>query len=97
MAYLINRKAPSRIECLHSLLKFLYQNFNFASFTLEDCMFSRDEDNIHSYCSLIEDTEFGYKCPFKESPLSDAGCYITNGKEEDTTKKKELDNSFELV
>lgn len=97
MAYLINRKAPSRIECLHSLLKFLYQNFNFASFTLEDCMFSRDEDNIHSYCSLIEDTEFGYKCPFKESPLSDAGCYITNGKEEDTTKKKEVSNTINAL
>ena len=97
MAYLINRKAPSRIECLHSLIRFLYRNFEFNSFTLEDCMFSREEDNIHNYCSLIEDTDFGYKCPFKESPLSDAGCYITNGKYEDTTKRKEVSNTINAL
>ena len=97
MAYLINRKAPSRIECLHSLIKFLYENFKFNTFSLEDCMFSREEDNIHNYCSLIEDTDFGYKCPFKESPLSDAGCYITNGKYEDTTKKKEVGNTINAL
>lgn len=97
MAFLINRKAPSRIECLHSLVKFLYTNFKYNKFTLEDCMFSREEDNIHNYCSLIEDTDFGFKCPFKESPLSDAGCYITNGKYEDTTKKKEVSNTVNAL
>ena len=97
MAFLINRKAPSRIECLHSLLKFLCKNFKNRQFTLEDCMFSREEDNIQNYCSLIEETDFGLKCPYKESPLSDAGCYITNGKHEDTTKKKEVGNTINAL
>ena len=97
MAYLINRNAPSRIECLHSLIKFLYKNYKNTSFRLDDCMFSRDEDNIHNYCSLIEKTVLGYKCPYKESPLSDAGCYITNGKLEDTTKKKEVSNTINAL
>lgn len=97
MAFLINRKAPSRIECLYSLLKFLNANYGDKIFSLEDCMYSREEDNVHNYCSLIEDTDFGFKCPYKESPLSDAGCYITNGKYEDTTKKKEVGNTVNAL
>lgn len=97
MAFLINRKAPSRIECLYSLVKFLYSNYGEKSFTLDDCMYSRDEDNIHHYCSLIVETDFGYKCPYKESPLSDAGCYITNGKLDDSTKKKEVGNTINAL
>lgn len=97
MAFLINRKAPSRVECLHSLIKFLYKNYGDKSFHLDDCMFSREEDNIHNYCSLVEKTPFGLKCPYKESPLSDAGCYITNGKLEDTTKKKEVGNTINAL
>ena len=97
MSFLINRKAPSRIECLHSLLKFIYSNYECNTFSLEDCMFSRDEDNVHNYCHLIESTDFGLKCPYKESPLSDAGCYITNGKFDDTTKKKEVSNTINAL
>ena len=97
MAFLINRKAPSRIECLHSLVKFLYANYGFKKFGLIDCMYSREEDNIHNYCSLVEDSAFGKKCPYKESPLGNSGCYITNGKLEDTTKKKEVGNTINAL
>lgn len=97
MSFLINRKAPSRIDCLHALVKLVYSKFGLNEFKLEDCMFSRDEDNIYNYCSLIEYTDFGLKCPYKESPLSEAGCYITNGKFDDTTKKKEVGNTVNAL
>lgn len=100
MAFLINRTAAARIECLHALAQLIVKKFGVYgnSFNLKDVKFDRDAINIHQYCTLLnEDDLVGKYCRFKENPLDDAGCSITNGVLSDTTKSKEVSNTINAM
>lgn len=98
MAFLINRTAAARIECLHALVQFIYSKFGRKSFSLNDVKFNRDDENIHSFCTLLKESSIaGPYCRFKDNPLDDAGCAITNGKYSDSTKSKEVSNTVNAL
>lgn len=100
MAFLVNRTAAARIECLHALAQLIVSKFGTYGkpFSLKDVKFDRNGDNIHSYCSLLrEDDIVGAYCRFKENPLDDAGCSITNGVNSDSTKSKEVSNTINAM
>ena len=100
MAFLINRTAAARIECLHALAQLIVEKFGIygSPFNLKDVKFDRDDVNIHQYCTLLyEDDLVGKYCRFKENPLDDAGCSITNGVLSDTTKSKEVSNTINAM
>lgn len=100
MAFLINRTAAARIECLHALAKLIVAKFGYygEQFNLKDVKFDRDSVNIHSYCTLLRKDEIaGSYCRFKENPLDDAGCSITNGVLSDSTKSKEVSNTINAM
>ena len=100
MAFLINRTAAARIECLHALAQLIVAKYGSYGmpFNLKDVKYERDGENIHSFCSLLrEDDIAGYYCRFKENPLDDAGCSITNGKLSDSTKSKEVSNTINAM
>mgnify|MGYP002858634826 FL=1 len=100
MAFLINRTAAARIECLHALAQLIVAKFGSYGrpFNLKDVKFDRGSENIHSYCTLLkEDDIAGHYCRFKENPLDDAGCSITNGVLSDSTKSKEVSNTINAM
>lgn len=100
MAYLVNRTSAARIECLHALAQLIIEKFDVYGkpFNLKDVKFDRDSINIHKYCTLLyEDELIGKYCRFKENPLDDAGCSITNGVHSDTTKSKEVSNTINAM
>lgn len=99
MAYLVNRNPAARFRCLHSLVKFIYANYNTDfSFSLSDCKYNSHSDNVHNYCQLLVDSDFGIKyCPYLQNPLSDAGCNMTNGVDCDSTKSKEVSNTINAL
>jgi hypothetical protein len=99
MAYLINRNPASRIICLNALTRFIYSKFGTDNeFSLTDVKFKRDEKNIHDFCTLLITNQLGMKyCPYKQNPLDEAGCSLTNGVIEDTTKSKEVGNSINAL
>lgn len=100
MAYLINRTAAARIECLHALAQLIVDKFGTygKTFALKDVKFDRNCKNIHDFCSLLrEDNIVGHYCRFKENPLDDAGCSITNGVDSDSTKSKEVSNTINAM
>lgn len=98
MAYLINRTAAARIECLHALVRLIYSKYGRNSFSLNDVKFDRDAENIHSFCRLLRASSIvGPYCRFKDNPLDDAGCAITNGVASDTTKSKEVSNTVNAL
>lgn len=100
MAFLINRTAAARIECLHALAQLIVAKFGSYGkpFNLKDIKFDRNGENIHTFCSLLrEDDIAGRYCRFKENPLDDAGCSITNGVLSDSTKSKEVSNTINAM
>lgn len=99
MAFLINRNPPARFECLHALLKFLLANYGTSyGFSLTETKFNPQTDNVHKYCSLLTCSSIGIKyCPYKQNPLDAAGCALTNGVDEDTTKTKEVGNTVNAL
>ena len=98
MAFLINRTAAARIECLHALAQLIKSKFGQENFALKDIKFDRSSENIHQYCSLLKNSDLmGAYCRFKDNPLDDAGCAITNGANSDTTKSKEVSNTINAM
>lgn len=100
MAFLINRTAAARIECLHALAQLIVEKFGVDGrpFSLKDVKFDRGAVNIYQYCTLLNEDELvGKYCRFKENPLDDAGCSITNGVLSDTTKSKEVSNTINAM
>ena len=100
MAFLINRTAAARIECLHALAQLIVEKFGSYGkpFNLKDIKFDRNTENIYSFCSLLrKDDIAGYYCRFKENPLDEAGCSITNGILSDSTKSKEVSNTINAM
>lgn len=98
MAFLINRTAAARIECLHALAQLIKSKFKTKNFALKDVKFDRDSENIHQYCTLLVNNDLmGAFCRFKDNPLDDAGCSITNGVNSDTTKSKEVSNTINAM
>lgn len=99
MAFLLNRNSVARIECLHALVQLAVAKFgNDEAFTQNEIKFSKTELNVHKYCGLLKDSPIGIKyCPYKQNPLDDAGCSLTNGVEEDTTKSKEVSNTVNAL
>ena len=99
MAFLINRTA-ARIECLHALAQLIVEKYGTYGkpFNLKDVKFDRYNINIYQYCTLLKEDELvGKYCRFKENPLDDAGCSITNGILSDTTKSKEVSNTINAM
>jgi hypothetical protein len=99
MAYLLNRNSSARFECLLALVKFIYVKFGSSNFfKIKDVKFNREEQNIHDFCSLLVDSPIGTKyCIYKQNPLDEAGCALTNGINEDTTKSKEVSNTINAL
>lgn len=99
MAYLINRNPAARFECLYSLCKLINANYGTANtFSLGDVKYDEDTDNVHYYCTLLKDSEFGIRfCPYLQNPLSEAGCNMTNGVNCDSTKSKEVSNTINAL
>lgn len=98
MAFLINRTAAARIECLHALAQLIKSKYGRTEFALKDVKFDRDSKNIHQYCTLLKNSDLmGAYCRFKDNPLDDAGCSITNGVNSDTTKSKEVSNTINAM
>lgn len=95
MAYLINRTPVARIRCLHALIKLIRYCYGKKVFHMGHLLYDRNKVNIHQFCDLIKkDSSLDIKyCPFLNNPLSEAGCYLTRGVKEDTTKRKEISNS----
>ena len=98
MAFLINRTAAARIECLHALARLIYNKFGRSNFALKDVKFDKTDVNIHQFCTLLQDNALlGKFCRFKDNPLDEAGCSITNGVLSDTTKSKEVSNTINAM
>ncbi|MBS1578315.1 MAG: hypothetical protein JST29_01590 [Bacteroidetes bacterium] len=100
MAYLINRNPPARLQCLHSLAKFIFNTYGVnVTFRMTDIKYDDRKINIHSFCDLlVENSALGIKyCPYKENPLSKSGCSLTNGLFEDSTKSKEVSNTVNAL
>jgi hypothetical protein len=100
MAYLINRNPPARLQCLHSLSKFILNTFGVdVMFRMSEIKYDDSAINIHSFCDILTvNAALGIKfCPYKENPLSKSGCSLTNGKLEDTTKSKEVSNTVNAL
>ena len=59
MAFLINRTAAARIECLHALAQLIVEKFGTYGkpFNLKDVKFDRNAINIHQYCTLLKEDE----------------------------------------
>lgn len=95
MAYLINRNAASRLQCLHSICKFINTKFGEGhSFRLSDIKFDSNSVNVHQYCDyLIVNNSLGIShCRYK-APLDESGCGLTNSIDIDSTKSKEVSNT----
>ena len=97
MAFLINRAPAGRIQCLHSLCKLINSQFGTSEqFNLIDIKYEPLPNiNIHAFCDLIkrnESLDINY-CPYKQNVLDPSGCGITNGKNSDSTKSKEISNT----
>lgn len=100
MAYLLNRNPAARFECLHALSKLIFDKFGTNNtFSMKDVKYDRSDDvNIHSYCTLLVNSILGTRhCPYKQNPLDEAGCSLTNGVIEDTTKSKEVSNTINAL
>lgn len=97
MAYLVNRNPPARAQCLHAICKLSDEKFpdRYEKFQIKDIKYDPSALNIFKHCqNLLTDEDLGLSyCPYKENPLSDAGCSLTNGVEEDSTKSKEASNT----
>ena len=96
MSFLINRNPPARLECLHALCKLINLKYSInTSFKMTNIKFDANSINIHSQCELlIENKSLGLKyCRYKENPLNNSGCSLTNGINDDTTKSKEVSNT----
>jgi len=67
-------------------------------FSLTDIKFDRNVDNIHKYCSMLIKSPLAEDyCPYKLNPLDNAGCSLTNGVYEDSTKSKEVSNTINAL
>lgn len=99
MTYLINRTPVARFRCLHALAKFVKNKHDMNKFYMGSLLYDSHKINIHKFCDLIkEDFALRIKyCPFLDNPLSKAGCYLTRGVDEDTTKRKEISNSVNAL
>lgn len=100
MAFLINRIPASRIDCLHSLMRMLYEIYSTDKcFSLREVKYQEEGRNIKAYCNQLK--KFGdYKyCPFLDNPLDPKGCNLTNGvvPGADTTKSKEVSNTVNAL
>ena len=100
MSRLINRKAASRIECLHSLMQLLNEEFPAESnFSMNDAKYDSSKKNIFGFCPLLlthEGLGFSY-CPYKQNPLDKSACGLTNSVDLDSTKQKEVSNTLNAL
>lgn len=95
MSYLINRTPPARLRCLYYLLQLAYGKFGLSEFYMGNLLFDEKTENIHKYCKLLKNNKQLHikYCPYLQNPLSSAGCYLTRGLIDDSTKSKEISNS----
>ena len=100
MSRLINRKAASRIDCLHSLMQLLNEEFPAESnFSMNDAKYDSSKKNIFGFCPLLlthEGLGFSY-CPYKQNPLDKSACGLTNSVDLDSTKQKEVSNTLNAL
>lgn len=99
MAYLTNRNPPARVQCLHALCQLTQHKFPIQSdtFQMKEIKFDSGDVNIHQFCQILKKHQLIQYCPYKENPLDEAGCSLTNGVEVDTTKQKEISNTVNAL
>ncbi|MEI7489747.1 MAG: hypothetical protein WCJ72_20475 [Chryseobacterium sp.] len=100
MAYLINRSAPGRIQCLHALCKLIENKYKTTTtFKMRDIMFDSTIINIHSFCDLlIKGTSLTPDyCRYLENPLSKSGCGLTKSLDDNTTNSKEISDTVNVL
>lgn len=99
MTYLINRSSSAKIDCLHSILRFLSNMFDVGeTFSLNDAKYDAESYNVHSVCPLLCRAAMGYEyCPFLDNPMDEAGCLLTHQKEGDTTKSKQVSEAINAL
>ena len=101
MSYLINRNPPARPVCLHAICQFTATKFSTDQiFNMKDIKFDQNSLNIHNFCKILEKhnsiKDLNY-CPYKENPLDESGCALTNGVYVDSTKQKEVSNTINAL
>lgn len=100
MAYLVNRVAPSRMQCLQVLCRMINHRYGVTNaFTMNDVKYNPPTSNIKSFCYRLrtnQNLSISY-CPYKRNPLDSSGCFITNGLIVDTTKSKEISNTINAL
>jgi hypothetical protein len=100
MSRLINRKPASRVDCLHSLMKLLNNEFGTkTAFSMNEAKFDKTKVNIFNFCPLlISDLNLGFSyCPYKTNPLDKSACGLTNSVVTDSTKQKEVSNTLNAL
>lgn len=101
MAFLVNRNPAARFECLHALMQFLTNNYGEKAFRLKDTKYDEsDVTTVKDYCTLLlTANEFISYCRYKQNPLDEAGCGLTNGRDPafDSTKTKEAGNTINAL
>jgi hypothetical protein len=100
MSRLINRKPASRLDCLHSLMKLLNNEFGtITEFSMSEAKFDHAKVNIFDFCPLlISDLNLGFSyCPYKTNPLDKSACGLTNSVVTDSTKQKEVSNTLNAL
>jgi len=96
MSYIVNRNSPARIECLYYLMKFITEEFSLNHpFKMKDIKYDSKKNNTLNYCKILNENKLlNVKyCKYKENPLNDSGCSLTNGVDSDSTKSKEVSNT----
>ena len=73
MAILLNRKYPSRLECLYYILKTTYNNFKKNPFIISNVKYNEElPDNILNNCDLLKTGLGRSYCPYLDNPLDSA-------------------------
>jgi hypothetical protein len=77
-------------------VRLIHHEFGDNNFSMGGLLFDKSKENIHSFCKLLKNEKhLGVKyCPYLKNPLSEAGCYLTRGVKDDSTKRKEISNSL---
>lgn len=100
MSILINRNPSGRLICLHALTKTLNEKFGRDKFTINDLKYDENAStNIIDFCELLIDNSSidHHVCPYLNNPLSNARCYLTQSKTDDTQKSKSASDAMNAL
>ncbi len=100
MAILINRNPVGRLICLHSLLKYVWNQYGDSSFSIKSLKYDPEkEHSILEYCPLlVKKSSWSTRvCPYLQNPISDAKCYLTQSLLYDTQKSKSASDAMNAM